>query len=118
MSVFARHHHYDGKRYEFVVTGQQQADCPKWDPEKDANPPVSAAKALSKANEFIETIRTKDPWSWELEGLALVDKDGWMWQVCYRLTKIGAMTGPPDQMDCWILMDGTIVQPRIREDTK
>jgi hypothetical protein len=116
MSVLAQHRHYDGKLYKFVVTGEQQANCPKWDPERETNPPLSAAKALAKANEFIAQIKTDDTSEWEFENLALVAFDGWMWQARYRLTKKhGVMTGAWPQMDCWILMDGTVIQPRITD---
>ena len=121
MSLFIKHHSYDGRRYEFVVTGDQIARCPKWDAEKEANPPLSAAAALAKAREFISTIKTKDDLEWGFEGLVLVNLDGWIWQARYGLVrKQGIMTGVWPKMDCWILMDGTVVQPRIRvmEDTK
>jgi hypothetical protein len=107
---------YNGKRYEFAVHAERQANCPKWDPEKDANPPLSAAAALAKATKFIETIKTKDGVWWELEELALVKLDGWMWQAHYRLTKFGVMTGVWPRMPCWILMDGTVVQPKITDN--
>jgi hypothetical protein len=110
--------YYDGKRYEFTVTTQQQARCPKWDTEKDANPPLSAAKALAKAKEFIATIKTKDRLSWEFEDLALANIDGWMWRARYRLTNNGVMTGVWPRMECWILMDGTVIQPRTTKDKK
>ena len=112
---------YAGKCYEFSVSAEQQADCPKWDKEKDANPPVPAAEALAKATEFITTIKTADGLSWELEELALVKVTfgGWMWQARYCLTKErGLMSGVWPRMPCWILMDGTIIQPRITEDKK
>lgn len=119
MSVFAKQLCYDGKLYKFVVTGRQLASRPKWDDEKDANPPLSAATALAKAKEFIATFKTKDTEEWEFKCLALVDVHGWMWQARYRLAvKRGGMTGVWPEMECWILMDGTIIQPRISEDTR
>ncbi len=121
---------YDGKRYDFAVSAKQQSTCPRWDAEKKANPPLWAAKALAKAKEFIATIKTKEGFWWELEELDLVKIDcwmeqpdlvkidGWMWQARYGLAKQGLMTGPPQEMPCWILMDGTVIQPRITEDKK
>ena len=110
--------HHDGKCYEFTMSAEQQGGCPKWDTEKDADPPLPAAKALAKAKEFIATVKTTDHLSWELEELALVKIDGWMWQARYCLTKKGLMSGVWPRMPCWILMDGTIIQPRITEDKK
>ncbi len=109
---------YDGKRYDFSVSAKQQAACPKWDTEEEANPPLSAAKALTKAKEFIASIKTKEGFWWELEELDLVKIDGWMWQARYCLARHGLMTGPPQEMPCWILMDGTVIQPKITENTK
>jgi hypothetical protein len=119
MSVLAKQYRYNGKRYQFIVTERQQASCPKWDTEKEANPPFPAAKALAKANEFIANIETKDSLFWEFKALALVNIDGWMWRARYRLTKkVGMMTGAWDEMECWILMDGTVIQPKVTEDEK
>jgi hypothetical protein len=119
MSVLAKQFDYSGKHYTFVVTERQQERCPKWDTEKEANPPFPAAKALAKANEFIATLKTKDSLFWEFKALALVEMNGWLWQARYRLSKtVGMMTGAWPEMECWILMDGTVIQPQITEDTK
>ena len=119
MSVLTRQNDHDGKRYTFVVTERQQASCPKWDTEKQSNPPLSAANALAKAKEFIATIKTEDSLFWEFKALALVNMNGWMWQARYRLSKkVGMMTGAWSEMECWILMDGTVIQPRIKEHAK
>lgn len=107
---------YDGKLYEFALYAEQQASCPKWDTEKDSNPPLSAATALSKATDFIATIKTENGHWWELEELALVKTKGWIWQARYRLKKAGMMSGAWPRMPCWILMDGTVIQPRITDD--
>jgi hypothetical protein len=106
---------YDGKCYEFTVSAEQQARCPKWDMQNGANPPRSAAEALAKASEFIAAIRIADDFWWELEELALVEIKGWMWQARYCLAKRGPSTGVWPRMPCWILMDGTVIQPRITE---
>ena len=119
MTLLAKHYHYDGKRYDFIVTERQQARCPRWDAEREANPPLSAAHALAKANKFIANFKTKDSLVWELDALALINVAGWMWSARYRLTKkIGIMTGAWPEMGCWILMDGTVVEPTITEDEK
>ena len=121
---------YDGKRYEFALSAKQQAASPRWDTEKEANPPLSAAVALAKAKEFIATIKTREGFWWELEELDLVKIDywmkqpdvvkivGWMWQARYCLAKHGLWMGPLVEMPCWILMDGKVIHPKITEDTK
>jgi hypothetical protein len=116
MSVLAKQCDYNGKHYTFVVTDAHQARCPKWDPEKDSNPPLPASEALSKVNKFIATIKTEDDLFWKFEALALTYMSGWMWRARYRLSKkVGMMTGAWSEMECWILMDGTVIQPSITE---
>jgi hypothetical protein len=111
--------YYDGKRYQFKITEAQQARSPKWDPDKDANPPHPAANALAEAQKFIASIPTFKETFWKLEDLALVNvSGGWAWRARYRLTRRGGSTGIWPTMDCWIVMDGARVEPTITEDKK
>lgn len=106
--------YYDGKRYKFTFTSDRQARCPKWNPEKSDNPPLSAAKALSAAKKFIADIKPIDGFKWEFEELSLLDVYGWAWRAQFQLRwQDGPSNGPPCLMQCWILMDGTVVQPTI-----
>ena len=109
--------YYNGKQYKFIVTEAQQRRCPKWDPRTTPNPPYAAAQALNQARQFIATIATKNNTFWEFESLALVDvSGGWAWRAQYRLTLRGGSTGIWPTMDCWILMDGTVIKPILRKD--
>lgn len=106
--------HYDHKQYKFIITEADQTRCPKWNPQTDPNPPYPAAKALEQARQFIATIPTKGHTFWEFEDLALVDvSGGWAWRARYRLTLRGGSTGVWPTMDCWVLMDGTRIEPKI-----
>lgn len=106
--------YHGGKRYTFTITSDRQAHCPKWNPEKTANPPLSAAKALSSARKFIASVKPDDGYKWELEDLSLVDVYGWAWRAQFQMSwQRGSSSGPPRLMQCWILMDGTTVQPTI-----
>ena len=105
--------YYNGKCYQFAITEKRQSSCPKWDLDKDANPPYPAAKALAQSRKLIADIPTSKEMFWELEDLALVDvSGGWAWRARYRLTFRGFGSGG-SLMDCWILMDGTSVKPTI-----
>ena len=105
---------HEGKRYVFTVSAEQQANCPKWDTKKNPNPPLSAADAIARAGDFITTIETRDGLFWEFEELALVKiEDAWLWQARYGLSSKGIMAGVQPWMPCWILMDGTVIQPRV-----
>jgi hypothetical protein len=111
---FAFSSYHDGRRYLFIISSERQARCPKWDPEKAANPPVSAAKALASAKTFIATIETNKRLFWDFEDLSLVNVDGWAWRARFRLRpKREGSTGQWPTMDCWILMDGSVVQPSV-----
>ena len=106
--------YYAGKRYTFTITSKMQAHCPKWNPDKSPNPPLSAAKALASARKFISTIEHDPGYKWELDDLSLVDACGWAWRARFELHWLGAASsGQPFTMHCWVLMDGTVVQPLI-----
>lgn len=104
--------YYGGKRYTFTITSDKQSRCPKWNPEKSDNSPLSAAKALSAAKKFIAGTKPVDEYRWELGDLSLVDVYGWAWRAQFQLAwQRGSSSGPPRFMQCWILMDGpTITQ--------
>jgi hypothetical protein len=52
--------YYDGKSYQFAITSEMLERCPRWDPDQTDHPPLSAAKALAKAREFVTMIKTQD----------------------------------------------------------
>jgi hypothetical protein len=106
-----------GEVYEFTITEERQAQCPKWDPEKAENPPVPAAKALAKAKDYFATIKLGKGYSWEFEDLSMVDVYGWVWRARFHLLYEGGWQGPPHIMECWILMDGTVVKPLVTLNT-
>jgi len=110
---------YDGEYYQHTISDDRLAKCPKWNPEKDLNPPHPAGKALAQAKKYIATIATTEETFWEFEGLALVNvRDGWAWRATYRLTRKGFSSGIWPTMQCWILMDGSLVDPIVTKRHK
>jgi hypothetical protein len=107
---------YKNQRYRFVVTAEQQANCPKWNPDKDLNPPLSAAQALVAANAFIKTIQTPKAAFWRLEYLALKDASGWLWRAQFVLVNSDYQRNALREMACYILMDGSAIQPIIGKE--
>lgn len=106
--------YYDGKRYQFTITDERLARCPKWDLDQQENPPYPAAKALAQAKQFIAGVPTSEKTFWTLEDLSLVDLgDDWAWRARFSLTYRGPSSGIWPTMDCWILMDGTQIKPKI-----
>jgi hypothetical protein len=113
---------YD-KWYEYRITASQLDELPKWDPDKEDNPPLPAAKALAKARQFINTIETSPRVVWMFEDLSLTsvgkakgDVTVWAWRARWQLaSKEGPTTGLWPHMDCYILMDGTVLQPKVEK---
>jgi hypothetical protein len=101
-------HFQGGVRYTFAITSEQQAVSPKWDPKRDDNPPLSPAEALKQANKFFDKVVSPERPKWEFEDVSLIDTGGWLWRA--RFVKIFG-SGPLVHMGCYILMDGTVIEP-------
>jgi hypothetical protein len=65
------------------------------------------------ATNFLATIKMQEGQTWAFEDLALVDVYGWAWRARWQYLYNGTYQGPPLEMQCWILMDGSVVQPKI-----
>ena len=110
----------NGHRYEYTMTAERIDRAPQWNERIEPNPPVSAAEAIIKSKACIEKIPTGSTAGlgltpenyWELRELGLRKVlHGWAWDVSYQLTSRGPMTGDWPIMDCWVLMDGTVLEP-------
>ena len=110
-----------GKRYEIRITASQLAASPLWNPEKEDQPPLPAAKALAKAKRFIGKIETNPGTTWHFEDLSLITVGKvnltdtvWAWRARWGLRRKGELTtGIWPNMECYILMDGTVLEPRM-----
>jgi len=121
-------HTYDNRSYEFELTSEKFYRAPKWNPQKSKHPPYPANKALEKGEEFIKRFPPKKDTHWEFQTLTLMPvKDysaesnsarkitGWVWLVSYQLRPVGNVgtTGYWPSMGCFILMDGSVVEPKV-----
>jgi hypothetical protein len=92
---------------------------PKWN-ETDENPPVSARKAISLANGLADKLEPDNDANWKrrLEGIQLCQKgQNWFWQAEYEWRpRIGGLGGLPPFLTIIVLMDGTVVQPKVTAD--
>jgi hypothetical protein len=112
-----------GKWYEYQITSSQLNQSPKWEPEKDEYPPFPAGKALAKAKLFIETIDPGQGMKWKFAELSLVTPGTadtntllWAWRARWELIRVDALTlGPQPPMYSYILMDGTVLQPKVTD---
>jgi hypothetical protein len=112
--------YYGGRQYEFRLTDGQVRDTPTWDPKQADHPPLAAAEALQIAERFIAALPKRKGTFWSFEELALRHLYGqhWAWKAEFRHVASIVSTGPPVTMQCWMLMDGTVIQPRVRKDDR
>lgn len=106
-----------GKQYTFAVTKAQLLKSPAW---KDGNnPPLSARKAIELATKLREKlVKDDDQYQWSFKEAALhkMAWDRWTWEVLFEArVKEGGSTGIPPYLNIMILMDGTVVEPTIKE---
>ena len=100
------------------ITDEAIDKSPNWDAASE-NPPLSAKKALKLSLPVAERLAKAekkgfDAWKIELEG-ATLKKSGkhWIWKVQYTWHRGGIGTGVPPFADIIVLMDGTVVEPKI-----
>ena len=130
---FSRFYTIEDERYKIAVTEKKLLECPRWDPENDANPPVGAAEALKKAKQWAEGYDLPKNKHFQFDSLNLFKashawdfehkfpksaRDLWIWRVEYRVHNYGALGDTVDKIECWILMDGTVVEPKLQRKLK
>ena len=107
-----------GKQYGFAVTDDDLKKCPAW--EKDAeNPPLSAKKAIEAATKMKDSLvkDTKDfKWTFVSATLQPVSDSKWVWMVHFDAVYRGPSSGIPNHLRIVVHMNGTAVQPQVRED--
>jgi hypothetical protein len=110
----------DGRRYDSTITPEMQTTSSDWS-ETDDNPPLSARRAIALAEAALPTF-LKDIHEWErtdaryLSSVSLVPLGGkkWSWKVDYRwLPRVGSSRGTPLTFCVFVLMDGTVVKPKV-----
>ena len=109
--------YYEGKQYGSTLSDKMLDSCPRWNPLETPSPPLAAGVALKTAHQWIATVKTSKETFWSFQDLAVIDFGGdrWAWRATYRLTLNGVSTGVWPTMQCWILMDGSHVKPKVRK---
>jgi len=104
---------------ETKITGGAVAAAPKWKAE-DQHPPLSVRRAITLSDQLrSRLVRDANGWQWHLESAALTPwtperpNGHWFWVICYRAYPPGGMSGPSDELNVVVLMDGTVVQPAM-----
>ena len=102
------------KEYRYRIPKDSVSRSPAWLPSQP-NPPLPARKALKLANDFADRALIGDPQTRRvfarLDLTPAGQKDKWLWIAVYEWRASG--TGPVPWAFAIILMDGTVVKPKI-----
>ncbi len=106
---------YQG-RFESTIMTKALARTPIWK-ESSPNPPLCAqAMKLADAKRS-KLVHDTQAGHWEREAAELRearDEHRWYWLVRYEFSETG--TGPVPELILFVLMDGTVVEPKLRRD--
>ena len=111
-----------GKQYGSEIAETDLLQAPTWD-RRIPNPPLSAndamvradrvRKRLIKERKLLDNVRDGE---WALEDVQLTPygEDHWYWVV--RFVYDMSQSGPPNELELVVLMDGTVVEPKIKKE--
>jgi hypothetical protein len=103
------------KRFDFEVTREQLLKTPLWRLKKDS-PPLSPRKADKAATTKLRKL-LKDTKGWERDRICLQDMgDGIHWIYVIEFSQRGIYGGLPPDLKIIVLMDGTVIEPKITDD--
>ena len=107
-----------GKTYTSIVKEDALMKCPAW-LETAENPPVSVRKAMrladAKRQQLVHDTKSCK-WRRESVSLEFVDVEPskrFYWHIHYQGHDSHALTGPGDELDLFVLMDGKVVEPIV-----
>ena len=108
-----------GKAFVSVITAEAVERTPAWK-ESDSNPPLSAREAMQLADKLKDTLL--DDTRGERRARVAMElrratEDHWYWLARYELEP-DAWSGPLPDLIILVLMDGTVVTPRIYPERK
>lgn len=108
-----------GKKYVSTITNDALENSPKWE-QTDENPPVSVRAAIKLADaKRAELVKDRENYKWRRKHAKLIfeDDDGsCYWQIHYEAEFQGSLIGIPPYVDVYILMDGTVLDPKMSDD--
>lgn len=104
---------------EIQILESMTVKQPEWTQQYE-NPPLSARRALAIADDFrIKRIRDWEQFDWSLTGLRLtpldLKKNKWCWVVQFELAvkpDVNLTASHLPELEVWVMMDGTIIEPR------
>ncbi len=119
-----------GKRYTSEFAYEQLAKSPSWNMGRADSPPLPVGKAIRLANVQKERlVKDSKRYKWYLEVVSLNHlgwlaensdlSEKWWWSVTYEAhQREGGSTGPPEQLIVIVLMDGTVIVPKVTVEDK
>jgi len=116
-----------GKKYSCNVPDEKLAKSPSWDMQSD-NPPFPLGKAIRLANVVKgKLVKDSEEYKWHFMSVTL-GRLSWMreddpkmkgkcwWSILYEAPlRYGASTGQPDSLIVVVLMDGTVIDPKVSD---
>ncbi len=110
---------YRGHWYQLAVKFEVMRDLPFWDCEKQENPPVSASRAVKEAFKFMSKLEHQSGWDYHLDLRLKQPASNWIWEARWRRYRdVDGRRESDEETRCWILMDGTVVEPVLVNNPK
>jgi hypothetical protein len=109
-----------GKVYWVTVTRAALEKAPVWKDDAD-NPPLPARKAMQLADRLKgKLVKDDRQFTWKRESVALEEgaEGRWYWLVTYRAQFNGIQMGPAGNLRLAVLMDGTVIEPTVRNERR
>jgi hypothetical protein len=90
------------------------AKTPEWKEDAE-NPPISVREAMKLADALKDRlVKDGEHYQWKRESTSLVQWDGrWCWVVEYFQHYDVSLAGCPGNLRLVVLMDGTVIWPKI-----
>ncbi len=107
-----------GKAFVSEVTAKALERTPLWN-QSAANPPLSAHDAIKVADAMRrKLVHDTEEGNWVREAIELrqATNDRWYWLARYNFEEDGV--GPRPDLILLVLMDGTVVTPRVEPETR
>ncbi len=108
-----------GKAFVSVITAEAVERTPRWNTSSPC-PPLSAQNAMLLADKMKDELldpRTDERWVRVAIELRQATDDHWYWLARYELDPDG-WSGPLPDLIILVLMDGTVVTPRVYPERK
>lgn len=104
------------KQYKVEITRENLNASPEWK-ENEENPPLSARKAIVIATKLKDKlVKDSVEFKWKLQRASLTPavNDKWYWLVHFDAEFQGGSSGIPNHLRLVVLMDGTAVEPIVK----